>query len=81
MGDFMDVDLAEMEYVVTDDGNTSFFAGKIMPVFGIEYKERKSDQRFGITPSLVQRYTSGPAAGRQGPQQAAPRLADRRRRR
>jgi hypothetical protein len=63
MGDFMDVDLAEMEYVVTDDGNTSFFAGKIMPVFGIEYKERKSDQRFGITPSLVQRYTSGPQLG------------------
>ncbi len=63
MGDFMDVDLAEMEYVVTDDGNTSVFAGKIMPVFGIEYKERKSDQRFGITPSLVQRYTSGPQLG------------------
>jgi hypothetical protein len=63
MGDFMDVDLAEMEYVATDDGNTSFFAGKIMPVFGIEYKERKSDQRFGITPSLVQRYTSGPQLG------------------
>jgi hypothetical protein len=63
MGDFMDVDLAEMEYVPTDDGNTSIFVGKIMPVFGIEYKERKSDQRFGITPSLVQRYTSGPQLG------------------
>jgi hypothetical protein len=24
-----------------------------MPVFGIEYKDRKSDQRFGITPSLT----------------------------
>ena len=63
LGDFMDVDLAEVEYVVTDDGNTSVFAGKILPVFGIEYKERKSDQRFGITPSLVQRYTSGPQLG------------------
>ncbi len=63
IGDFIDVDLAEMEYVVTDDGNTSFFAGKILPVFGIEYKERKSDQRFGITPSLIQRYTSGPQLG------------------
>jgi hypothetical protein len=63
LGDFMDVDQAEMEYVVTDDGNTSVWAGKIMPVFGIEYKDRKSDQRFGITPSLIQRYTSGPQLG------------------
>ena len=63
LGDFVDVDLAEMEYVVTDDGNTSVWAGKILPVFGIEYKERKSDQRFGITPSLLQRYTSGPQLG------------------
>jgi hypothetical protein len=58
LGDFFDADLAEMEYVVTDDGNTSIFAGKILPVFGIEYKERKSDQRFGVVPSLVHRYTS-----------------------
>lgn len=63
LGDFMDVDQAEMEYVVTEDGNTSVWAGKILPVFGIEYKERKSDQRFGITPSLIQRYTSGPQLG------------------
>jgi hypothetical protein len=63
LGDFTDVDLAEMEYVATDDGNTSIFVGKTLPVFGIEYKERKSDQRFGITPSLIQRYTSGPQLG------------------
>ena len=62
-GDFVDVDLAEMEYLVTDDGKTSVFAGKILPVFGIEYKDRKSDQRFGITPSLVSRYTTGPQLG------------------
>jgi len=63
LGDFVDVDLAEVEYVATSDGNTSVFAGKIMPVFGIEYKERRSDQRFGITPSLIQRYTSGSQLG------------------
>ncbi len=63
LGDFMDVDIAEVEYVVTDDGNTSVWAGKILPVFGIEYKDRKSDQRFGVTPSLIQRYTSGPQLG------------------
>jgi hypothetical protein len=62
-GDFVDVDLAEMEYVVTKDGKTSVFVGKILPVFGIEYKDRKSDQRFGITPSLVSRYTSGTQLG------------------
>jgi hypothetical protein len=63
LGDFMEVDLAELEYVLTDDGNTSIFVGKSLPSFGIEYKERKSDQRFGITPSLVHRYTSGPQLG------------------
>ena len=34
-----------------------------MPVFGIEYKERKSDQRYGITPSLIARYTIGSQLG------------------
>jgi hypothetical protein len=58
LGDFFDADLAELEYVLTSDGKTSLFVGKTLPVFGIEYKERKSDQRFGITPSLVHRYTS-----------------------
>ena len=63
LGDFFDVDIAELEWVVTEDGGTSIFVGKMLPVFGIEYKERKSDQRFGITPSLVHRYTSGPQLG------------------
>jgi hypothetical protein len=63
LGDTADVDLAEMEYLLTKDGKTSIFAGKILPVFGIEYKDRKSDQRFGITPSLVGRYTMGPQLG------------------
>ncbi len=63
LGDTVDVDLAELEYLLTADGKTSFFVGKTLPVFGIEYKERKSDQRFGITPSLLHRYTSGPQLG------------------
>jgi hypothetical protein len=63
LGDTADVDLAELEYLLTKDGKTSIFAGKILPVFGIEYKERKSDQRFGITPSLIGRYTMGPQLG------------------
>jgi len=63
IGDFIEVDLAELEYVLTEDGKTSLFVGKILPVFGIEYTDRKSDERFGITPSLVARYTTGPQLG------------------
>jgi hypothetical protein len=63
IGDFLEVDLAELEYVLTDDGQTSIFIGKILPVFGIEYLDRKSNQRFGITPSLIARYTTGPQLG------------------
>jgi len=63
VGDFLEVDLAELEYQLTDDGQTSLFVGKILPVFGIEYKDRKSDERFGVTPSLVARYTTGPQLG------------------
>jgi len=32
-------------------------------VLGIEYRDRKSDRRFGITPSLIARYTTGTALG------------------
>ena len=63
LGDFIEADQAELEYLPTSDGKTSIFIGKTMPVFGIEYKEHRSDQRFGITPSLVGRYTDGPQLG------------------
>jgi hypothetical protein len=63
LGDFVDADLGELEYLLTGDGKTSLFVGKTMPVFGIEYKDRKSDQRYGITPSLIARYTTGSQLG------------------
>jgi hypothetical protein len=63
LGDIVDADLGELEYLVTPDGKTSVFVGKMMPVFGIEYKQRKSDQRYGITPSLIARYTVGSQLG------------------
>jgi hypothetical protein len=63
LGDFVDADLGELEYLLTADGKTSLFVGKTMPVFGIEYKQRKSDQRYGITPSLISRYTVGSQLG------------------
>jgi hypothetical protein len=63
LGDFVEADVGELEYLLTADGKTSLFVGKSMPVFGIEYKDRKSDQRFGITPSLIARYTTGSQLG------------------
>jgi hypothetical protein len=63
LGDSFDVDLAQLEWMPTDDGKTSIFVGKVDSVIGIEYKSRKSPQRFGITPSLIARYTTGTAVG------------------
>ena len=37
--------------------------GKFDSVIGIEYRERKANQRFGITPSLIARYTTGTPIG------------------
>jgi hypothetical protein len=63
LGDVVDVDLAQLEWLPTASQRTSIFVGKIESVLGIEYRQRKSDQRFGITPSLIARYTTGPALG------------------
>jgi hypothetical protein len=63
LGDFFNVDTAQLEWVVDEAQTTSVFAGKIDPVFGIEYKDRRADQRFGVTPSLISRYTTGPELG------------------
>jgi hypothetical protein len=63
LGDVFDVDLAQLEWLPTESQRTSIFVGKIDSVLGIEYRDRKSDHRFGITPSLIARYTTGPALG------------------
>jgi hypothetical protein len=63
LGDAFDVDIAQVEWLPTASQRTSLFAGKVDPVFGIEYRDRKADQRFGITPSLIARYTTGTALG------------------
>jgi hypothetical protein len=63
LGDFFDLDLAQLEWIVWQEQPTSIFVGKIEPAFGIEYKQRKASQRFGITPSLMHRYTSGSPLG------------------
>jgi len=63
LGDVFDVDIAQVEWLPTDSQRTSLFAGKVDSVFGIEYRERKADTRFGITPTLLARYTTGTAVG------------------
>src|SRR5881394_4020668 len=63
LGDAFDVDIAQVEWLPTESQRTSIFVGKMEPVFGIEYRDRKADKRFGITPSLMARYTTGTALG------------------
>jgi hypothetical protein len=63
LGDFIDVDVAQLEWMPTRSQKTSIFVGKFDSVLGIEYRERKASQRFGITPSLIARYTTGTALG------------------
>jgi hypothetical protein len=63
LGDFMEVDIAQVEWTPTSSGKTSIFVGKFDSVVGIEYRDRKATQRFGITPSLLARYTTGTNLG------------------
>jgi len=62
-GDSLEVDLAQVEWLPTDAQKTSIYVGKMESVVGIEYRERKAAQRFGITPSLIARYTTGTPVG------------------
>src|SRR4029079_19213846 len=55
LGDSFDVDIAQLEWMPTEDGKTSIFIGKVDSVLGNEYKTRKASDRFGITPSLMAR--------------------------
>jgi hypothetical protein len=63
LGDSFDLDLAHLEWILGQNRRTSIFVGKTEGVLGIEYRERKSSRRFGITPSLIARYTTGTPIG------------------
>ncbi len=63
LGDTFDLDLAQVEWMPTADQRISFFAGKMESLMGVEYRTRHSPARFGITPSLVARYTTGTPLG------------------
>lgn len=66
LGDVFDVDVVLLEWLPTSDRKHSIFIGKIDSVLGIEYKQRKASQRFGIVPTLISRYTTGTALGLKG---------------
>ena len=63
LGDVFEVDLAQLEWMPTDDRRTSVFVGKMESLMGVEYRQRKASNRFGITPSLLARYTTGTPLG------------------
>ncbi len=62
-GDQFDVDLAYLEWVPFKAVDLHVFAGKFESTFGIEYRTRKAPDNFGITPSLISRYTEGELTG------------------
>lgn len=63
LGDSFDVDIVQLEWMATESGNHSIFVGKVDSVIGHEYKTRKAADRFGITPTLLARYTTGTSVG------------------
>jgi hypothetical protein len=66
VGDYLWVDLAYLEYATawkSGRHQLSIFAGRFDPNIGIEYRVRKSPDRFGVTPSLICRYSCGTPIG------------------
>jgi hypothetical protein len=64
LGDFIDVKLAYVEYVVPIESFAlSLYAGKFDSVLGYEYRSLEAPDRLGVTPSLMCRYTCGTPLG------------------
>ena len=66
VGDYIWVDMAYLQYDTSFRGGRhllSVFAGRFDPNIGIEYRVRKSPDRFGVTPSLICRYSCGTPLG------------------
>ncbi|MDW8283082.1 MAG: bZIP transcription factor [Myxococcales bacterium] len=68
LGDYLGVSLAFLEWAPSWTGpggrhQVSVFAGRFDGNVGIEYRVRQSPDRFGITPSLICRYSCGTPIG------------------
>jgi hypothetical protein len=64
LGDFFDLKLAYLRYEF-EAGKFSLavYAGKFDSIHGVEYRRQESNERVGITPSLICRYTCGRPVG------------------
>jgi hypothetical protein len=62
-GDTLNMDLAYLEWIPFDKIDLHVFVGKFDSNFGIEYRRRKAPDAFGVTPSIIARYTTGPMTG------------------
>lgn len=67
VSDYVWVDMAYLQYDTdlrsSGRHQLSIFAGQFDPNIGIEYRVRKSPDRFGVTPSLICRYSCGTPLG------------------
>ncbi|TNE88158.1 MAG: hypothetical protein EP330_15995 [Deltaproteobacteria bacterium] len=62
-GDALVVDLAYLDMLPWENANVRLYVGKVSSAFGREYQVRLATERFGITPSLMSRYTVGTPTG------------------
>lgn len=63
LGDLVWVDYAYVEWLPSRTADWRISAGKVESSFGWEYRDRQAVDRFGITPSLLARYTTGTPVG------------------
>ncbi|MDF1665914.1 MAG: hypothetical protein P1V97_29425 [Planctomycetota bacterium] len=63
LGDMIDVDLGFLRYEPFDNYDLTLEFGKYISVFGLEYRRQESNDRIGVTPSLIARYVSGRPIG------------------
>ncbi len=64
LGDFFDLKLAYLRYEFPlGPVVLNLYAGKFDSIHGVEYREQESNERLGITPSLICRYTCGRPVG------------------
>jgi hypothetical protein len=62
-GDLLNIDLAYLDWTPLPGWDLHLFAGTFESTFGIEYRRRKAPDGWGVTPSIVSRYTVGTPTG------------------
>lgn len=62
-GDWLSLDVAYLVWHPTKKADVTVYVGRIESAFGTEYIQRRASVRYGITPSLMARYTVGRQTG------------------